>query len=135
MEFARVAVTEVAKENWILTVVPAKKKAASTLALSKPDMGPQSRPERPERASQHKSRAPCKEPLRRAIYSSTFSGKFLNHDFRVRVREQLGQLLVKVDVHADDSRDRGPSWSLSHVARHRRAGFSFSFASRGLGQR
>src|SRR5262249_10955196 len=60
-----------------LMVVPAKN-AASTLALSKPDMGPQSRPR--ARAASMKY-APWSDEFRSAVYSSTSSGKSLNHAF------------------------------------------------------
>src|SRR3970040_2739847 len=56
--------------------VPAKN-AASTLALSKPDIGPVSRPS--ARAARIRY-APCRLLLRRAMVSSAASGLLSNHD-------------------------------------------------------
>src|SRR5207249_4452372 len=52
------------------------KNSASTFALLKPDIGPQSSPS--ARAASMKY-APWSEPFRSATYSSTFSGRSLNH--------------------------------------------------------
>src|SRR5262249_3746046 len=73
------------------TVVPAKN-AASTLALSKPDIGPQSRPS--DRAASMKY-APCSDEFRSAMYSSTDSGKSLNHAFASACGNNLGSCSKK----------------------------------------